>query len=640
MSTILSSQTDSADDSPAGGASTKSRSTKTRRLKPRWRKRPKPDAAAVRSAWRSAPWITGGLDPIGQRILGWAGGARFDVEPTQWCGYLRDFLDRFESPQRATLAESVTSAMLAATVGKWRSTCDPALQALLIDHWRACIAFGQQDDADASAVAMVLGVELPVVLHGVGITSKSDLNAALKFMRSMTQGEGFETCLLQQPHELRPTLASMIRCQTIAKASGKKIAVDVADRMFTLAGWTLALTESNGARIAISEPADASRQDDTVDTVASDAASQDDDIDRNDDDNQTPQVNVPRSERKSEIEWLERMTNIDAETFQPALDAVLGRRGGNGKLAWEVSLPESFWTDGDAGLSLMIPSWDKRRGRINLDFSGATMRIDMLAGKHSVFHGPLATKTVVDGQTLRPESGWEILCDYTDDDVHYLELEQCLSGHVRLQRQFMLLRDDDAVLIGDSVLVPDSVANDGSASDRDGSSIDEPAIIEHTVSIPIAEDYAAKIAPETREIFLSRGKKSHAMAIPLSANEWRIGPTMSTLQPNDDSSELTWQSFGGQRLYSPLWIDLQRRRFKRPRTWRRLTVAEELNIVADNDASAFRMQSGSCQWMFYRSLAAGHLRTVLGKHMMHDFFASRFDPSDGVHEELVTVEDG
>ena len=156
------------------------------------------------------------------RALRWAGGKKFDVEPTQWCSYLRDFLDQFESPHRATLAESFTSVLLAATVGQWRSTCDKPLRQSLVTHWRQCMAYGQQDAADASATRIMLAVELPIALHGVGVTNKSDVNAATKFLSSMVNGEGFETCLLQQQHELRSAMASMIRSQIIAKAHAKK----------------------------------------------------------------------------------------------------------------------------------------------------------------------------------------------------------------------------------------------------------------------------------------------------------------------------------------------------------------------------------------------------------------------------------
>lgn len=605
MSTILSPQSESADE-PLSAKPTVQSLKKTR-----WRKRGKSDAQSIQSAWETAPSINGGLDPMARRVMRWAGGKQFDVEPTQWCSYLRDFLDQFESPHRATVAESITTVLLAATVGHWRTACDAELLKTLVTHWRQCVVFGQQDSADASTVRILLGVELPIVLYGVGVTNKSDVNAAAKFLQSMTQCEGFETCLLQQSCQLRPALASIHRSQMMAKANGKKFADDVFDSMFSLAGWTLALTRQDGGRIHFASQDEIGR-DQTSGDDGSENASNNEDL-------------------KSDIAWLKSMTKIDAETFKPALDAVRGRRGGEGKLAWEVSLPESFWVDGDAGLAVMIPSWDKRRGRINLDFSGATMRIELLAGKCMIFDGPLETATVIDGKSLKAEGGWEVLCDYTDDDVHYLELEQVLSDGVRVQRQFMQLREDDAVLIGDSVLVPQTTDDQ---TDQDG-----PAIIQHTVGLPIAGGYAAQSPTETREVFLHRRKKNHAMVIPISAGEWRMGPTMSTLTADEDSASLRWQSFGGQRLYSPLWIDLQRRRFKRPRTWRRLTVAQELSIVADNVASAFRMQSGSSQWMFYRSLVAGGLRTVLGKHMIHDFFASRFDAGDGVHEELVTVED-
>jgi hypothetical protein len=43
---------------------------------------------------------------------------------------------------------------------------------------------------------------------------------------------------------------------------------------------------------------------------------------------------------------------------------------------------------------------------------------------------------------------------------------------------------------------------------------------------------------------------------------------------------------------------------KRPLTWRRITVAENLALVPREVAAAYRVQVGREQWLFYRSLAA------------------------------------
>ncbi|MDC0295614.1 hypothetical protein OAL35_02040, partial [bacterium] len=70
-----------------------------------------------------------------------------------------------------------------------------------------------------------------------------------------------------------------------------------------------------------------------------------------------------------------------------------------------------------------------------------------------------------------------------------------------------------------------------------------------------------------------------------------------------------------------------------------LTVADQLRIVEPSEANGYRVQFGSEQWMIYRSLKDQKTRTVLGKHLIADFYCSRFDSGDGSHEELITVDD-
>ena len=126
--------------------------------------------------------------------------------------------------------------------------------------------------------------------------------------------------------------------------------------------------------------------------------------------------------------------------------------------------------------------------------------------------------------------------------------------------------------------------------------------------------------------------------MPLAASEWRIGPSDATFRVSEDD-HLLLTTQGKDRLYAPLWFDFQRRRLKLRRTWRQLTVADELRIVRRQEAVGYRVQLGSEQWLIYRSLGGSRCRSVLGKHVVADFFTGRFYLNDGSIEELMTVDD-
>ena len=58
----------------------------------------------------------------------------------------------------------------------------------------------------------------------------------------------------------------------------------------------------------------------------------------------------------------------------------------------------------------------------------------------------------LEGQELAPCGEWDEVCEYTDDDVHYLEIEQPWTSDVLLQRQILVIREDRCVLLADAVL--------------------------------------------------------------------------------------------------------------------------------------------------------------------------------------------
>lgn len=327
---------------------------------------------------------------------------------------------------------------------------------------------------------------------------------------------------------------------------------------------------------------------------------------------------------------LQRASEFEPESLEPATEAALGESQSGGRLAWEVSLPESMLHCEEARLAVLMPEWDVRRGRIHLDYDREDPRIEMDAGRSRVLAGDWQVMIDVDGDAQHADGEWECTCEYSDDDVHYLEIEQPWSGGVTLQRQVMLIRDDRCVLLADSVLAAEPA--DPSADQQT-----QPAI-RYTARLPLADGTTTEPEAETREVYLGDSKR-RGLAFPLSASEWRVGSTQAKLETSDDR-HLVLSAQGRGRLYAPLWLDFQSRRFKRKRTWRQLTVADELRIVGPDEAAGFRIQIGSEQWLVYRSLGLPRCRTVLGKHLIADFFCGRFDPGDGSLEELMTVDGG
>ncbi|MHB8902693.1 MAG: hypothetical protein ACYC6Y_28370, partial [Thermoguttaceae bacterium] len=91
--------------------------------------------------------------------------------------------------------------------------------------------------------------------------------------------------------------------------------------------------------------------------------------------------------------------------------------------------------------------------------------------------------------------------------------------------------------------------------------------------------------------------------------------------------------------FAPLFLDLNARRMRRPGTWRRLTVAQSLEIVPANVAAGYRVMVGGQQWLIYRSLAAAANRTLLGHNLATEMLVARFDKAGEV-QPLIEIESG
>jgi len=138
------------------------------------------------------------------------------------------------------------------------------------------------------------------------------------------------------------------------------------------------------------------------------------------------------------------------------------------------------------------------------------------------------------------------------------------------------------------------------------------------------------------------GKKSAASArplaqvMPLGMPEWRAEQYPGELKAIPAGLELR-QSTAGRRLFAPLFIDLDRSRFRRRMTWRQLTVAESLAIVPSDTAVGFRVAIGDEQWILYRALGGRANRTLLGHNLATESLIARFG-KDGEITSIVEIE--
>jgi hypothetical protein len=164
----------------------------------------------------------------------------------------------------------------------------------------------------------------------------------------------------------------------------------------------------------------------------------------------------------------------------------------------------------------------------------------------------------------------------------------------------------------------------------------EAAELQYEQSMPLDLGIHSQHARETREATLVAKGRPRALAAPLGLGEWRAEFACGDMQEND--RRLTLGAVArGRRLYAPLWIDLDPRRISRSLTWRRLAVGENLTIVPRDVAAGYRVQVGSEQWLFYRSLTEFGNRSVLGHNTSYSFVCGRIKKDGNLHA-IVEIE--
>ncbi len=271
-----------------------------------------------------------------------------------------------------------------------------------------------------------------------------------------------------------------------------------------------------------------------------------------------------------------------------------------------------------AGVAVMRTDWDRKAPAMVVDYSAPDLRMELWSGTQRIVSGAWEWETSVDGKQLEPEGDWEESCWFSDEDVDYLELVMELAGGARLERQILLAREEQFLLLADYV-------HDTGGGD-----------IKHCFRLPLEDTLRFAPEKETREALLL-SKKPVARILPLALPEWRTDPRIGELTCDEGQLQLKQQR-QGNNLACPLLFDLHALRAKKQCTWRQLTVAQALEIQPHDVAVGFRAQCGKQQWLFYRSLEKAMNRTVLGHNLSIECLVARFLAPSGEIDELLEIE--
>ncbi len=279
------------------------------------------------------------------------------------------------------------------------------------------------------------------------------------------------------------------------------------------------------------------------------------------------------------------------------------------------SAVHSEWSE----LAVLRAHWSKNSPALTVNYSGGEIASELMSQQRIVWSGRCDPHVRINGALAGKVERWEEVCWFTDDDVHYLEVEAEIGSGWKVQRQFLLARTDAVLFIADAIVGPTS------------------ATIDYSCTWPTPAQVAFSPAVETCEGTLHAGTRRLANVVPLSLPEWRSdGRRSGSLQSNDGGLCLQ-VSRPAQRLYVPLMLDLEPWRIKRELTWRQLAVGHNLVPQTPDVAVGYRVQFYKQHWLIYRSLAERASRTVLGQNIYSEFVFSRFNRG-GDSETLIEIE--
>ena len=265
----------------------------------------------------------------------------------------------------------------------------------------------------------------------------------------------------------------------------------------------------------------------------------------------------------------------------------------------------SEWADS----GVLRSHWGAGSPLVGLDYSSSSIRMS-IARSVNLISGKAMPEITINSKSVKAESELEVVCEQSDADVEYVELETDLGEGAVFNRQILLSRDEEFLLVAD-VVVPQQSSR-----------------IEYRCDYRLAPGIVGLQETENREIYL-RTDEIQALVLPLALPEWKVDRCNDRLEFDQDKLTLT-QTLGGRGLYAPLFFDLNPLRSRKKRTWRQLTVGENLKTVPRDVAGAYRVQLDEQQWCFYRAISNPGNRTFLGENVNDEFVFNRFKKNGSV----------
>ncbi|MCA9119019.1 MAG: hypothetical protein H6822_17030 [Planctomycetaceae bacterium] len=309
------------------------------------------------------------------------------------------------------------------------------------------------------------------------------------------------------------------------------------------------------------------------------------------------------------------LTLVEDKDDDEIADSMLpGRRATSDR---RDSLPSPATNSEWAELAVLRREWDRSSDQLMVSYANREVQVELNCGKETVFSGLCNPELRIDGKLLELQQDWEEVCWYSDKDLDYLEIESRFENGWKVQRQFTLAREERFLVIADAIM---------------GESV---AQIDHRFTLPLREGVSFLAAGETREGIL-HVRKPVAAVLPLQLPEWRADRVDGALEQTASGLQLR-QSANAKCLMAPLFLDLKPKRFSKQLTWRRLTVAQQLQILPADVAVGYRIQCGKRQWLIYRSLGPTASRSVLGQHFSSEYVMAQF-PDGGELKQLIEIE--
>jgi hypothetical protein len=275
--------------------------------------------------------------------------------------------------------------------------------------------------------------------------------------------------------------------------------------------------------------------------------------------------------------------------------------------------------DRHAAMAILRSGWQGRSVRVLLDYRSEHPLLEVTAGKRLLLGGSWRSEVALEGVSLPVEGPWQVTHFEEDEACITLVIAAPLAEGLRLERHVVLAPEDRVLLLADAVV---DTLGSNTATD-----------LRYRGSLQTANTIAVAAAEETRELQL-HDEKPQALVMPLAFHEWSTGRATGSFHWDGPSQQLHLEHRSPvRRLFAPLWIDLDPRRFGSQVTWRQLTVADTRVILRPEQASAFRIQAGLTNWVLYRSLDLPRNRTFLGCNVSSFFRLGKLG-SDGLVSQM------